>query len=94
MIITIFVNLDGITIGIDDGTDLRFLAISSDCYNYWKLESLFLVDSLGHTDVKVLGSDEGIELGFFDDGLIWNILGHLDKITLGDDVKIDLVSSD
>ena len=64
------------------------------CYNDGKLEVLLLGDSLGTTDVKVLGYDEGINLVSTDGEVIVNILVNLDGITLGVDVGIYLGSLD
>ena len=50
-------NVDGITLGLDVGTEFGFLDGYFDGYNDGKLEELFLGESLGSTDVKVLGSD-------------------------------------
>ena len=40
-------------------------------------------DSLGSTDGKVLGSDEGIKLEISDGKVLVTILGNIDGITLG-----------
>ena len=53
-----------------------------------------LVGSLGYTDGKVYGSDEGIKLGSTDGKVRGTIHGNLYGITLGIDVWIDLVSLD
>ena len=58
---TILINVDGITLGIDVGIELGFLDGSFDGSNYGKLEGLLLGDSLGYTDGKVIGYDEGIK---------------------------------
>ena len=42
----------------------------------------------------MLGSDEGIKMGFFDGEVLVNIIGNVDGITLGIDVRTDLVSLD
>ena len=57
---TILVNLYGITLGIDVGTELGFLDEYFDCYNDVRLEGLFLGDSLVYNDGKVFGYDEVI----------------------------------
>ena len=41
-----------------------------------------LVGSLGYTDVKLLGYDEGIKLRYTDGKVVGNILGNVDRITL------------
>ena len=45
-----------------------------------------LVGSLGFTDGKVLGSDEGIKLGLSDVKVLGTILANVDGIILGLDV--------
>ena len=55
---TILVNVDGITLGLDIGTNLGSIYGSFDAFNNGKLEVLFLRNSLGSNDGKVLGSDE------------------------------------
>ena len=40
-------------------------------------------ESLGSTDGKVFGSDEGIKLGLSDVGVLGTIIGNVDGITLG-----------
>ena len=65
---TIPVNVDGITLGLDVVTELGSLDGSFDGSNDGKLEGLFLGDSLGSTDVKVLGSDEFTKLVLSDGG--------------------------
>ena len=57
---TILENEDGITFRIDVGSDLSSLDESFDSSDDSNLESLFLGGSLGYTDGKLLGSDEGI----------------------------------
>ena len=46
------------------------------------------------TDGKVIGSDEGIKLGYIDDNLLGTKLGYIGGITLGNDVETDLGSFD
>ena len=46
--------------------------------------------SLGCTDDKLIGSDEGIKLGFSDGEVVGTILGNVDGITHGIDVRTDL----
>ena len=65
MLDTILANVDGITLDIDVGTGPSSLDGLFDGYNYGKLEGLLLVGSLGSTDGKVLGSDEGVWFSFF-----------------------------
>ena len=48
-----------------------------------------LVYSLGYTYGKVLGSDEGIKLGLFDDKVLGNILVNVDGITLRLDIGVE-----
>ena len=43
-------------------------------------------DSLGYTDGKVYGSDEGIKLGCIDGILIGTIIVNVDGIIIGIDV--------
>ena len=61
-------NVDRITLGIDIGTELGFLYRSFDDSNEGKLEGLFIGDSLGSNDGKVLGYDEGTTRA----GLTWS----------------------
>ena len=63
MIVTILVNLDVITLGIGVGTDLGGLYGCSDGSTNDKLEGLFLCDFMESTDGKMLGSNEGINMG-------------------------------
>ena len=60
----IFLILDRITLGLDIGTDIGSLDGSFDGSNDVRLGVLFLEDSLGYIDGRVLGSDEGIKLIF------------------------------
>ena len=53
-----------------------------------------LVGSLGFTDSKVIGSDEGINMGLFDGEVLGTTLGNVDEITLGLDVGTYLGSLD
>ena len=50
--------------------------------------------SLGYTDGKVLGYDEGIKMVSTDGKVLVIILGDVDRITLGIDVLTELVSLD
>ena len=52
-------NVDGITLGLSVKIELGSLDGSSDGLNDVKLEGIFLGDSLGSTDGKVVGSNEG-----------------------------------
>ena len=65
---TILGNVYRITLGIDIGTNMGFLDGSFDGSNEGKLEGLFLGDSLGSTDVRMIGSDEGTARS----GLTWS----------------------
>ena len=91
---TILGNLDGIIIVIDVGTQLDSLDVSFDGSNDGKLECLFLGGSLRYNYGKVIGSDEGIKLRFTDGKVFGNILGNLDRITLGIDIGTKLGSLD
>ena len=51
-------------------------------------------DSLGSTDGKVIVSDEVVKLGFTHGKVIGTILGNIDVIALGLDVRTDLESLD
>ena len=48
--------------------------------------------SLGYTNGKVLGSDEGIKLRFFDGNVLRTILGNVDGIKLGIELGTELGS--
>ena len=50
-------NVDGNTLGFDVGIELGSLIGSLDGYNYDKLKDLFIGDSLGSTNGKVIDSD-------------------------------------
>ena len=60
--VTILGNVYKINLVIDIGTEMGYLNGSFDGSNYGNIEGLFIGESLGYTDVKVLGSDEGIKL--------------------------------
>ena len=60
-----------------------FLYWSSDGSNDINFDVLLLGDSLGYTDGKVIGSDEGIKLGLFDDKLLGTTYKNVDGITFG-----------
>ena len=53
-----------------------------------------LVESLGCTDGKLFGSDEGIQMGSTYGKVLGTILGNVDGITLGIDVETELCSLD
>ena len=82
----ILVNVDGITHEIDVGTYLGYIDRSFDGSNDGKPEYFFLGDSLGSTGGKVLGSGEGIKMGYTDDEVLVPILGNVDGSILGIDV--------
>ena len=84
--VTIPINVDGITLGIDVGPKLGSLDGSFDGSKYGKLERLLHGDSQISAHGKVLASDEGIKLGLSDGKLSVTILGNEDGITLGIDV--------
>ena len=63
-----------------------------DGSNDLKLEGLLIGDSLVYTDGKVLVSGEGTKLGLFYVELFDTILGNVDGITLGLDIRTDLGS--
>ena len=86
MLSTILGNVDGITLGLDIGTELGFVHGSFDGSNDVKLECLLLVDSLGSTDGKMIGSDRCIKLGCNDVKVLENVLGNVDGIIFGLDV--------
>ena len=67
-------DVDGITLGIYVGTELGSLYVSFDGFNNGKIEGLFLENSLGCTDVTVIGSDEFIKLRSTDGKVLGNIL--------------------
>ena len=83
-------NVDEIALGIDVVTDLGSVDVSFDGYNDGKLDRLLLLESLGYTDGKVLGSDEDIKLETTDAKLLETILGNVNGITLGIDVGAEL----
>ena len=88
----ILVNVDGITLGIDVGTDLGSLYGFFDGSNDVNLEGLFHGDSLVSTDGKLIGTDEGIKLGYNDGKVLGNIIVYVYGITLGINVRTELVS--
>ena len=78
MIENILGNINGITLGLDVGTELGYLDVSVDGYNYGKIEGLLLGGSLVYTNLKVLVSDECIKLGLSYGKVLSTILEHLD----------------
>ena len=76
------------------GRQLGSLDASFDGSDSGKLEWLLLGGSLGYTDGKALGSDEGIKLGSTDGKVIGTILENIYGITLGIDIGIELVFLD
>ena len=76
-------NIDRITLKLDVQTDLGSLDVSFDGSNENKLERLLLGISLGYTNGKVIGSDEGIKLGLSCGKLFGNIVVNVDGTTLG-----------
>ena len=85
MIGTILGNVRGITLELDVETKL----VSLDGYfcgsNDGKLDRLFLEESLGSTDYKLLCSDEGKKLRSSRGKVLGTIIGNLYVITLGID---------
>ena len=59
---------------------------SFDGSNDGKIKVLLYEDSMGYTDSKFHGSDEGIKLGCTDCKVLVTILGNVDGIILGLDV--------
>ena len=92
MIGTILVNIYGIKLGLDVGTEMLSLDVYIDGSTDCNLEVLFIEGSLGSTDDKVIGSDEGIKLVSTDGKLLGTIIGHLYGIKIGLDVGTDMVS--
>ena len=88
---TIFLNVDGITLGVYDGADMVSLDGSFDGVDYGKLEVLFFGDLLRYNDGKFIGSDEGIKLVIYDGKVLGAILVNLDGVTLGIDVRTDQI---
>ena len=89
---SIFENVDGITLGLDVGTDIGSIDRPFDISNDGKLEGLFIGDSLVFTGGKVLGSDKGIKMGSTDAEVLGVILVNVYGITLVLDVGTDLGS--
>ena len=86
ILFTMLLNVDGITLGLVFGTELRYLYGSSYGSNDDKLDDLLLGDSLEYTDGKLLGSDESIKLGSTDGKFIDTMLRNVDGIKLGLDI--------
>ena len=91
---TILGNADIITLGIDVGTELRSSDGSFDVSNDGKIEGLLIGGLIGCNGGKVLGSNEGIKLGSTDGKLLGNIIGNVNRITIGIDVITYLGSLD
>ena len=81
---TILGNVDRITLDIDVGTELGSLDGSFDSSDGGNLEVFLLVGSLGYTDGKFFGSDEGIKLELSGGKVLGNILVNVDGIALGE----------
>ena len=82
-LVTLLRNVYGITLGLDVGTDLSSLDGSFDGSNDVNLECLFLGESLGCNDGKVIGSYEGTKRRYTYGTAIIIILGNVDGITIG-----------
>ena len=83
-------NLYLITLGLDFGTDMDYSDVSFDGSSSGNIKGLFIGGSLGSTDSKVIGSDEGIKLGISEGKVIDTILVNVYGITLWIDVGTDL----
>ena len=92
MLVTLLGNLYGITLGFDVVAKLESLYESFHGINGGKINALFLRESLEYTDGKVIGSDEGIELGSMDGKVLGTILGNVNVITLATYVVTKFVS--
>ena len=91
---TMFVNVDGIIIGLDVGTDLASLDRYFGSYNDGKFQSLLIGNALEYTDDKMLGFDEGIKLGYIESKVNGTILINVYEISRGLDVGTHLGSLD
>ena len=91
---TILGDKDVIPLELDIGTYMGSIDGPFDGSDDRKVEIIFLGDSLGSTDGKILSSDEGIKLVSTDSKVVCNILGDIDVITLGVDVGTYLSSLD
>ena len=74
---TILGNLYVITLGIDVGIELGSLDGYLNGSNVVKIEGLLIRSSLGYTDDKLPGSDEGIKLVLFYGKFLGTILGNV-----------------
>ena len=90
--------IDGKVLVSDENIKLRCLLVKC-LAKYWeiqgvdvKVEVLFLGDSLGSTDGKILGYDEGIKLGFTEGKVIGTLLENVDWFEFGLDVGSELGS--
>ena len=83
--------MEGTKFGSCIVTELGSLLENINSSNNGKIEGLLIGDSLGSTDVTVLGSDKGIKLGSTGDEALGTILGDVDRITLGIYVRTELV---
>ena len=92
MLVTLLGNLYGITLGFDVVAKLESLYESFHGINGGKINALLLRESLEYTDGKVIGSDEGIELGSMDGKVLGIILGNVNVTTLATYVVTKFVS--
>ena len=92
--VTILEIVDGISLGIDVGTDLVYLNESFDGSNDDKLDGSFLGDSLKSTDGNGIGSYEGIQLGICFGEVLGIIFVNVDGIIFGIDVGTELACLD
>ena len=76
LFVTIPVNVDRITLGLDIGTNLVSLDGSFDGSNDGKLEGLLIGYAMGYIDGKLLGSDGGIKLGSTD-GKVFTLVPNI-----------------
>ena len=90
LLVTILVNVDGTTLGLDVGTEMGSLDGSFNDSNDDNIGSLLIGESLGYNEGMVLGSNEGTKLGYTDGKVLDTILGNVDKITLGLDFGTEL----
>ena len=67
-------HINGITLGLDVGTNMGYLDGSNDCTNYGTLEGLLLGDSPVYTDGNVFGSDEDIKLELSDGKVLVTVI--------------------
>ena len=90
VLVTILVNVYGITLVVDVGTQLGSLNESLDGSHDGKIDGLFLVGSLGYTGFKVYGYDEVIKLGSNDGKVLFRILVNVDGMRPRIDVLAEL----